>query len=70
MKNYPDWFASVGKVLVKKQDGSFVAIDQAEYEKLKREGRIDVEIPKTMGGKVTDLTQRPILVLREWYASI
>ena len=27
MKNYPDFFASVGKTMVKKSDGSFFLVD-------------------------------------------
>jgi hypothetical protein len=28
MKNYPDWFASIDKTLIKKPDGSFVVSTQ------------------------------------------
>jgi len=65
MKNYPDWFASVGKTLVRKPDGTFMAISDAEYEELNKANKLSLEVPKTMGGKVTDLTQKPILVLKE-----
>ena len=65
MKNYPDWFASVGKNMVKKSDGTFMVVDDAELQKLKDQNEIALESATTMGGRVTDLTQKPILVLRE-----
>ena len=34
MKNYPDFFATVGKTMVKKSDGSFMLVDDAELQKL------------------------------------
>eukprot|EP00980_Cylindrotheca_fusiformis_P000477 scaffold119_cov131-Cylindrotheca_fusiformis.AAC.7 len=65
MKNYPDWFATVGKTMVRKPDGSFMLVDDEELMVLKRENKIGVENVKAMGGKVADLTQKPILVLKE-----
>lgn len=65
MKNYPDWFAAVGKTMVKKPDGSFVVLDDAELAELKAQNRIGIEYPTAMGGRVTDLTQKPILVLKD-----
>ena len=65
MKNYPDFFQTVGKVLVKTSDGSFKTFSDEEFAKLKADGKVTLEIPKAMGGKVTDLTQKPILVLKE-----
>lgn len=65
MKNYPDWFASVGKSLVKKSDGTFVVMDELEIEEMKNQNRITLEIPKTKGGQVVDYTQRPIMVLKD-----
>jgi hypothetical protein len=65
MKNYPDWFATVGKTMVKRPDGSFVVLDDAELAELKAQNRIGVEYATAMGGRVTDLTQKPILVLKE-----
>jgi hypothetical protein len=65
MKNYPDFFASTGKKLVKKPDGSFAVFSEAEFAQLKQESKIGLEIPKTKGGKYQDLTQKPILVLKE-----
>lgn len=65
MKNYPDFFAVVGKSMVKKPDGSFMLVDGAEMEALMKENRIGLEIPRTMGGKVQDVTQKPIMVLKD-----
>jgi len=65
MKNYPDFFATVGQTLVKKSDGTFVTMADSEFNKLRKAGKIKVEIPKAMGGRVTDLTQKPIAVLVE-----
>lgn len=66
MKNYPDFFASLGKTMVKKPDGTFMLVSDAELAQLKKENKIGVEVPKTMGGKFTDLTQKPIIILKEW----
>ena len=65
MKNYPDFFASLNppKFLVQKPDGTFGIYTEEELVPLKKAGRIRVQQPKTMGGKVTDLTQKPIMVL-------
>ena len=65
MKNYPDFFSVVGKTLVKKPDGSFVALDGSEVEKLKQDGKITFEIARTKGGKYVDVTQKPILVFKD-----
>lgn len=65
MKNYPDVFAVDGKKMLKKSDGTFVIVSEAEMKKLLDENRIGLEFPKAMGGKVTDLTQKPILTLRQ-----
>jgi hypothetical protein len=65
MKNYPDFFAAVGKTLVKKTDGTFMMVDDSVLQELKRNGKLTVEIPKTMGGRITDLTQKPVLIMRE-----
>ena len=65
MKNYPDWFQSIGKTLVKKTDGTFVALDDAEVAQLRKDNRLTFEIPKAMGGQVVDYTQKPVLVLKE-----
>jgi len=63
MKNYPDFFASLGKTMVKKSDGTFNLYDDGELAELKKAGRITFERPMAMGGRVVDLTQKPILVL-------
>lgn len=65
MKNYPDWFATVGKTMVKKPDGSFLLVDDGELQKLKDQNKIGLEYAKTMGGRVMDVTQKPILTLKE-----
>ena len=36
MKNYPDWFAAVGKTMLKKPDGSFMLVTDAELQALKK----------------------------------
>lgn len=46
-------------------DGTFQAFSDQEFESLKKENKIVLEIPRAMGGKVQDLTQKPILVMRE-----
>jgi hypothetical protein len=65
MKNYPDFFAAVGKVLVKKPDGTFVALSDAEVQELRQANKLTLEIPKAMGGQVTDYTQKPVLVFKK-----
>ena len=65
MKNYPDFFASVGKTMIKKADGSFMLVDDGELQKLKDQNKIGLEYAKTMGGRVMDVTQKPILTLKE-----
>jgi hypothetical protein len=65
MKNYPDWFASVGKNMIKKPDGTFMVVDDAELQKLKNENKVGLEYATSMGGRVMDLTQKPILILKE-----
>ncbi|GKY98792.1 hypothetical protein MPSEU_000835400 [Mayamaea pseudoterrestris] len=65
MKNYPDFFASSGKKLVRKPDGSFILLDEAEIDRLSRANKLSTEMPRALKGRVTDLTQKPILVLKE-----
>eukprot|EP00522_Entomoneis_paludosa_P015522 CAMPEP_0172445356 /NCGR_PEP_ID=MMETSP1065-20121228/5189_1 /TAXON_ID=265537 /ORGANISM="Amphiprora paludosa, Strain CCMP125" /LENGTH=178 /DNA_ID=CAMNT_0013196159 /DNA_START=40 /DNA_END=576 /DNA_ORIENTATION=+ len=66
MKNYPDWFQTVGKTLVKKEsDGTFVALDDKEVAALQRDNKLTLETAKSMGGRVVDYTQKPILVLKD-----
>lgn len=65
MKNYPDFFAVVGKNMVKKPDGSFMLVEESELKQLIKDNKIGLEFPKAMGGKVTDLTQKPIMVLKD-----
>lgn len=65
MKNYPDWFATVGKSLVRKPGGTFITLSEVELQELVQANKIALEMPKTRGGKFTDVTQKPILVLKE-----
>jgi hypothetical protein len=66
MKNYPDFFNSIGQVLVKKSsDNTFVLMTPQEVERLKGLGKLTYETPKTRGGTIVDYTQKPILVLKE-----
>ena len=51
--------------MVKKSDGTFMVVDDIELQQLKSAGKIDVEVASAMGGKTRDLTQKPILVLKE-----
>lgn len=63
MKNYPDVFAVSDKRMVKKADGSFALYSTEEVAKLTQEGRIKIEYPTSKGGRIADLTQKPVLVL-------
>ena len=65
MKNYPDFFATMGKVMVKKPDGGFLLVSDAELEQLKRANKLTYEVPRAMGGKTVDTTIKPIWVLKE-----
>ncbi|EED88065.1 predicted protein [Thalassiosira pseudonana CCMP1335] len=65
MKNYPDVFAVSDKRMVKRQDGSFVLYSLEEVKEMTNQGKIAIEYPKTKGGRVADLTQKPVLVLKE-----
>ena len=65
MKNYPDVFAVSDRVMVKKPDGSFALFTANEVKNLADEGKISREYPTSKGGRIADLTQKPVLVLRE-----
>ena len=65
MKNYPDVFAISDKRMVKKTDGSFVLLSSEEVKELNQAGKIKIEYPKSKGGRIADLTQKPILILAE-----
>lgn len=65
MKNYPDFFGSIGKTMVQKPDGTFLIVDSSELEQLRRDNRLVREMPKTLGGQFADLTQKPVLKLRD-----
>ena len=65
-KNYPDWFATLGKTMVQKEsDGTFIVVDNDELAKLWDQNKISVKTPTTMGGRIKDVTQKPMLVLKE-----
>ena len=65
-KNYPDWFAAVGKTMVQKEsDGTFIVVDNEELAKLWEDNKISVKTPTTMGGRIKDVTQKPMLVLKD-----
>ena len=53
MKNYPDVFAVDGKKMVKKTDGSFALYDASDLARLTNEGKIAIEYPKSMGGRIS-----------------
>jgi hypothetical protein len=65
MKNYPDVFAATGKTMLKKPDGTFMVVDNAELRRLKDENKIGREIATTLGGRIMDVTQKPIMTLKE-----
>ena len=65
-KNYPDVFAVSDKKMVRKANGrGYVLYTTEEVQTLTDDGKIRLEYPKAMGGRVTDLTRKPILVLVE-----
>ena len=47
------------------RDSGFILLEDGEFSKLKQEGRVTLAYPKTLNGKFTDLTQKPIPVLKE-----
>ena len=65
MRNYPDVFAVSDKRMVMKSDGSFALFSPGEVQEMVNAGRISIEYPTTMGGRVVDLTQKPVLVLKD-----
>jgi hypothetical protein len=66
MKNYPDFFNTIGKVMIKKSsDNTFMLVTPQEAERLKALGQLSYEVPKTRGGTIIDYTQKPILILKE-----
>ena len=65
-KNYPDVFAVSDQKMVRKANGmGYVLYTTEEVQTLRDDGKIRLEYPKAMGGRVTDLTRKPILVLVE-----
>lgn len=67
MKNFPDVFASMNppRFLVKKADGTYHAFTEKEIAPLLSSGKIKLVSPRAMGGKIADVTQKPIMVLVE-----
>ena len=65
MKNYPEVFAVSDKKMVKKLDGSYALFSAKEVDNLNKAGKIRIEYPTSKGGRIADLTQKPILVLNE-----
>ncbi len=63
MKNYPDVFNVYDKKMVKKSDGSFALFTAAEVEDLRLAGKLKLEYPTSKGGRIADLTQKPIMVM-------
>ena len=52
--------------MVRKANGrGYVLYTTEEVQTLTDDGKIRLEYPKAMGGRVTDLTRKPILVLVE-----
>ena len=51
--------------MIKKRDGTFFLVDADELEQLKKENKLTTEMPSTLGGQFTDITQKPILMLKE-----
>lgn len=65
-KNYPDWFATLGKTMIQKEsDGTFIVVDNDELAELVKENKIGTKKATAMGGRVNDMTQKPMLVLKE-----
>ena len=65
MKNYPDVFAVSDKRMVKRTDGTYALYSADEVSNLTKAGKTTIEYPTSKGGRIADLTQKPILVLNE-----
>lgn len=65
MKNYVDYFATLNKVMIKKMDGTYMLVSEQEYDTLIKQNKLIFEIPTSRGGKMMDMTQKPIQVLKE-----
>lgn len=65
MKNYPDYFASLGKTMIQKANGGFVLVSDGELEELKRNHQLTYEVPRTRGGTMVDMTQKPTWIMKE-----
>ena len=51
--------------MVMKSDGTFVIFTDDELKTLKQAGKIKVKQPMAFHGKLTDLTQKPVMMLGE-----
>jgi hypothetical protein len=61
MKNYPDFFQSVGKTLVQKANEGYILVDDNELDQLRLSHKIVMRpMPTAMGGRVLDVTQKPV----------
>ena len=66
MKNYPDVFAVSDRKMVRRaKDGTYALYTTDEVRGLTNGGKIRIEYPRSKGGRIVDLTQRPVLVLVE-----
>jgi hypothetical protein len=65
MKNYVDYFATLNQVMIQKKDGTFFLVSNQEYDTLLRQNQLRFVQPTTRGGKMIDMTQKPIVVLKE-----
>ncbi len=66
MKNYPDVFAVYDKRMVRRaKDGTYALYTADEVRGMTADGKIRIEYPRSKGGRIVDLTQRPVLVLVE-----
>jgi hypothetical protein len=65
VKNYPDFFSSYGKVMVMKEDGTFIILSEEELAPLRKAGKIKMVTPTAFKGQTLDYTQKPIRMLVE-----
>jgi hypothetical protein len=49
--------------MVLKPDGTYMLLEQAQAEQMKRAGQLTFTVPKTKAGGI-DYTQRPVLTLK------
>jgi hypothetical protein len=66
MENYPDVFAVSNRKMVRRaKDGSYALCMPEEVRELTNDGKIKMGYLRSKGGRIADLTQRPVLVLVE-----